>query len=147
MRAAVLDGLVLGLQYGLLGVGLTLVYGLTGVLNLAHGQIAVLGAIVVSLLMEGGNEVVVAALVGIVAAAALMVGLDQTLMRAVYRQVGERRILLQLFQTGLVATQEILARIIADIGHVPGHEGRQHVHTDIGQGAAQQRKRRARWDR
>jgi branched-chain amino acid transport system permease protein len=96
MRAAVLDGLVLGLQYGLLGVGLTLVYGLTGVLNLAHGQIAVLGAIVVSLLMEGGNEVVVAALVGIVAAAALMVGLDQTLMRAVYRQVGERRILLGL---------------------------------------------------
>ena len=49
MRAAILDGIVLGLQFGLLGVGLTLVYGLAGVLNLAHGQIAVLGAIVVAL--------------------------------------------------------------------------------------------------
>ena len=47
MRAAILDGIVLGLQYGLLGVGLTLIYGLAGVLNLAHGQVAVLGAIVV----------------------------------------------------------------------------------------------------
>ena len=47
MRAVVLDGIVLGLQFGLLGVGLTLVYGLGGVLNLAYGQIAVLGAIVV----------------------------------------------------------------------------------------------------
>ena len=43
MRAAILDGIVLGLQFGLLGVGLTLVYGLGGILNLAQGQIAVLG--------------------------------------------------------------------------------------------------------
>ena len=45
---------MLGLQYGLLGVGLTLIYGLAGVLNLAHGQVAVLGAIAVSLLMDDG---------------------------------------------------------------------------------------------
>ena len=37
MRAAILDGIVLGLRDGLLGVGLTLIYGLAGVLNLAHG--------------------------------------------------------------------------------------------------------------
>ena len=95
MRAAILDGIVLGLQYGLLGVGLTLIYGLAGVLNLAHGQVAVLGAIVVSLLMDD-TPVVVAAGIGIAAAAAFMVLLDLTLMRAVYRQEGERRILLGL---------------------------------------------------
>ena len=54
MRAAILDGIVLGLQFSLLGVGLTLVYGLAGVLNLAHGQIAVLGAIVVALTIDAG---------------------------------------------------------------------------------------------
>ena len=54
MRAALLDGIVLGLQYGLLGVGMTLIYGLAGVLNLAQGQIAVLGAIAVSVLMDDG---------------------------------------------------------------------------------------------
>jgi branched-chain amino acid transport system permease protein len=96
MRAAILDGTVLGLQYGLLGVGLTLIYGLAGVLNLAHGQVAVLGAIVVSLLMGDGVPVVAAAAIGIAVASAFMVLLDQTLMRAVYRQEGERRILLGL---------------------------------------------------
>jgi branched-chain amino acid transport system permease protein len=96
MRAAILDGIVLGLQYGLLGVGLTLIYGLAGVLNLAHGQVAVLGAIVVSLLMGDGVPVVAAAAIGIAVASAFMVLLDQTLMRAVYRQEGERRILLGL---------------------------------------------------
>src|ERR671912_699453 len=96
MRAALLDGIVLGLQYGLLGVGLTLIYGLAGVLNLAHGQVAVLGAIVVSLLMADGVPVVVAAAIGIAAAAAFMVLLDLSLMRAVYRQHGEQRILLGL---------------------------------------------------
>jgi branched-chain amino acid transport system permease protein len=94
--AALLDGVVLGLQYGLLGVGLTLIYGLAGVVNLAHGQIAILGAIVVSLLMSAGWAVVPAALVGILASGLVLLVLDLTLMRAVYRQHGEHRILLGL---------------------------------------------------
>src|SRR3990170_1674474 len=53
MRAVILDGIVLGLGFGLLGVGMTLVYGLGGVINLAYGQIVVLGAIVASLVMGG----------------------------------------------------------------------------------------------
>lgn len=96
MRAAILDGIVLGLQYGLLGVGLTLIYGLAGVLNLAHGQVAVLGAVVIALLMGEGMAVVPAIVVGLVAAAAFMVLIDLTVMRAVYRQEGEHRILLGL---------------------------------------------------
>ena len=55
MRAVILDGLVLGLAFGLLGVGMTLVYGLGGVINLAYGQIVVFAAIVISLLMEDGH--------------------------------------------------------------------------------------------
>lgn len=94
--AATLDGIVLGLQYGLLGVGLTLIYGLAGVVNLAHGQIAILGAIIVSLLMGAGWAVVPAAVVGILAAGALLLAIDLSLMRAVYRQHGEHRILLGL---------------------------------------------------
>jgi branched-chain amino acid transport system permease protein len=74
MKAVIFDGIVLGLQFGLLGVGLTLVYGLGGVLNLAHGPIAVLGAIVVSLRMDAGAPA----------------------MLAVYRRRGESRVLLGL---------------------------------------------------
>jgi branched-chain amino acid transport system permease protein len=94
--AALLDGIVLGLQYGLLGVGLTLIYGLAGVVNLAHGQIAIFGAIMASLLMGAGWAAVPAAIVGILAAAVVLLILDLTLMRAVYRQHGEHRILLGL---------------------------------------------------
>jgi branched-chain amino acid transport system permease protein len=99
MRAVVLDGIVLGLGFGLLGVGLTLVYGLGGVLNLAYGQMAVLGAIIVSRLMDGGTPTALAATVGVLAVAGAGVLLDLTLMRAVYRQRGEHRTLLGLLLT------------------------------------------------
>ena len=96
MKPALLDGIVLGLQYGLLGVGLTLIYGLAGVLNLAHGQIAVLGAIVVSLLMGAGLPAVPAILVGLVVSGGVLLALDLSLMRVVYRKEGETRILVGL---------------------------------------------------
>jgi branched-chain amino acid transport system permease protein len=99
LKAVILDGIVLGLAFGLLGVGMTLVYGLGGVINLAYGQIVVLGAIVVSLLLDDGVPTLVAALVGVLAAIGVTVLLDLTLMRPVYRQKGEDRILLGLLLT------------------------------------------------
>jgi branched-chain amino acid transport system permease protein len=96
MKAVILDGIVLGLQFGLLGVGLTLVYGLGGILNLAQGQMAVLGGIVVALLIDDGRAAGVAALAGIAVAGALGILLDLTLMQPVYRQHGEQRVLLGL---------------------------------------------------
>ncbi|HYY79702.1 MAG TPA: branched-chain amino acid ABC transporter permease [Actinomycetes bacterium] len=99
MKAVILDGIVLGLQFGLLGVGMTLVYGLGGVLNLAYGQIAVLAAMVVALALTTGAPALLAAGAGLVAGAAAGVVLDRTLMRPVYRQRGEHRVLLGLLLT------------------------------------------------
>jgi branched-chain amino acid transport system permease protein len=96
VKAVVLDGIVLGLQFGLLGVGLTLVYGLGGVLNLAHGQLAVLGAIVAALRIDAGAPAGVAVLTGLAAAGAVGLFLDLTLLRPVYRRRGEARVLLGL---------------------------------------------------
>jgi branched-chain amino acid transport system permease protein len=99
MKAVILDGIVLGLAFGMLGVGMTLVYGLGGVINLAYGQIVVLAAIVISLVMDEGVATALAAVVGVLAAAGVTVLLDLTLMRPVYRQRGEERILLGLLLT------------------------------------------------
>jgi branched-chain amino acid transport system permease protein len=99
MRAVVLDGIVLGLAFGLLGVGMTLVYGLGGVINLAYGQIVLVGAIAASQVIERGHSQLVAAVVGVLAAVAVSVLLDLTLLRPVYRQHGEERILLGLLLT------------------------------------------------
>jgi branched-chain amino acid transport system permease protein len=95
MKAAILDGIVLGLQFGLLGAGLTLVYGLGGVLNLAYGQLAVLAAVVVSLTLDGARAGAAVTL-GLVTAGAVSLVLDLTLMRPVYHLRGERRVLLGL---------------------------------------------------
>jgi branched-chain amino acid transport system permease protein len=127
LRAVLLDGIVLGLAFGLLGVGMTLVYGLGGVLNLAYGQIVVLGAIVASLLMEDGVPTVVAAAAGVLAAAGVAVLLDLTLMRPVYRQRGEERILMGLLLTlgaafvlgGLLAWRYPLGALFINIGGEP----------------------------
>ncbi len=99
MRAVLLDGIVLGLAFGLLGVGMTLVYGLAGVLNLAYGQMVVLGGIVISLVMAEGVPTALAAGVGVLAAIGVALLLDLTLMRPVYRGQGEERTLMGLLLT------------------------------------------------
>jgi len=99
MKAVILDGIVLGLGFGLLGVGMTLVYGLGGVLNLAYGEVAVLAAIVVAQAMAGGIPTALAAVIGVLAAASTGLLLDLTLMRPVYRQSGGNRVLLGLLLT------------------------------------------------
>lgn len=99
MTAIILDGIVLGLQFGLLAVGLTLVYGLGGVLNLAYGQMAVTSAITVSLAMDAGLPVIPAVVVGLLVGGVFGLLLDTTLLRPVYRRHGEAKVLLSLLLT------------------------------------------------
>ena len=92
------DGIALGLFYSLLGVAITLVFGLGEVLNLAIGAFAVIAMLAAQTLAPS---------VGIVPAAALSVGgiavfglvVDRTALSYVYRSEGEERILLGIFVT------------------------------------------------
>ena len=99
MTANILDGIVLGLQFGLLAAGLTLVYGLGGVLNLAHGQMAVIAAMVAAFAMDADIPTLPAVGLGLVAGGLLGLILDQTILRPVYRLQGEARVLLSLLLT------------------------------------------------
>jgi branched-chain amino acid transport system permease protein len=99
MTAVILDGIVLGLQFGLLGVGLTIVYGMGGVLNLAYGSMAVVAAAVVSITMRSGLPAGPAVMLGIVTAAGIGLLLNVTIMKSVYRRRGEDRVLLSLLLT------------------------------------------------
>ncbi len=128
MKAVILDGIVLGLAFGLLGVGLTLVYGLGGILNLAYGQLAVLAAIVVSHVRSDTDaSIVIAAIAGIAAAAVAAMLIDLTLMRPVYRERGEHRTLLGLLLTlglafvieGALNWREPLGALSIDVGGNP----------------------------
>lgn len=99
MIANILDGIVLGLQFGLLAAGLTLVYGLGGVLNLAYGQMAVTSAMVTALAIDAGLPVLPAVGLGLLGGALLGLILDLTILRAVYRLHDEARVLLSLLLT------------------------------------------------
>jgi branched-chain amino acid transport system permease protein len=94
--ANILDGIVLGLQFGLLAAGLTLVYGLGGVLNLAYGQMAVTAAMVALFAMDAGVPAFLAVLLALVAGGLAGLVLDLTVLRPVYRLHGEARVLLSL---------------------------------------------------
>jgi len=52
--ASVLDGLLIGLVYGLAAIGLTLIFGVMDVVNLAHGAVIALGMFTVYLLYKAG---------------------------------------------------------------------------------------------
>jgi len=99
MIASILDGIVLGFQFGLLAAGLTLVYGLGGVLNLAYGQMGVISAMVVVFAMDAGISALPAVGLGLLIGGLLGLLLDQTILRAVYRLRDEARVLLSLLLT------------------------------------------------
>ena len=47
------NGLALASVYALLAVGITLVFGLTGIVNFAHGEFLIVGALVASCVLAG----------------------------------------------------------------------------------------------
>ncbi|MDR7434087.1 MAG: branched-chain amino acid ABC transporter permease [Armatimonadota bacterium] len=95
----VIDGLVLGLQLALLSVGMVFVYGLGGILNLAHGEVAVAGGLIAALLLQGGRPPVVACSAGVIASGVLAWFIDRTLLRPAYSRHGEERLILALILT------------------------------------------------
>lgn len=99
MIAILIDGAVQGLQLALMAVGITLIFGLGGVLNLAQGQFAVVGGIVAALCINAGVHPVVACVLGILGAGVLGLVVDRTLLIPAYRSAGEERLLLGLLIT------------------------------------------------
>jgi branched-chain amino acid transport system permease protein len=99
VTAIIFDGIGQGLQLSLLAVGITLIFGLGGVLNLAHGQFAGVGGVAAALLLPLGAHPVLAGIGGVAAAGILGVVVDRTLMLPAYRYRGEERLLLGLILT------------------------------------------------
>jgi branched-chain amino acid transport system permease protein len=93
----VVDGLARGLFLTLLGVGITLVFGLGGVLNLAIGTFAVGSVLVATTAIAAGVSVPIAIAFGVLAVGVFSLVVDQTLLEQVYKSDGEERILLGIF--------------------------------------------------
>lgn len=94
-----IDGLAFGAFLALLGVAITLVFGLGEVLNLAIGVFSVLAVMLATLVLDAGFGLAVASVAALILVGLFGLVVDQTLLSLVYRSEGEERILLGIFTT------------------------------------------------
>jgi len=99
MAALAIDGLAFGVFLALLGVGITLVFGLGEVLNLAIGTFTVMAVLVATWVARAGQGIVVSALAAVLVVGAVGLAVDRLLLSPSYRSEGEQRILLGIFTT------------------------------------------------
>jgi branched-chain amino acid transport system permease protein len=85
----IINGLVLGSIYALVALGYTMVYGILGLINFAHGDIVMVGALVAltvaGLLAGSGLPPAVILLIALAAAMLVCVPLGVTIERVAYR--------------------------------------------------------------
>jgi branched-chain amino acid transport system permease protein len=85
----IINGLVLGSIYALVALGYTMVYGIMGLINFAHGEVVMIGAMValtvVKLLAGSGLPVAVVILIALATAAAVCMAVGYSIERIAYR--------------------------------------------------------------
>ena len=79
-----LNGLQFGLMLFLLAAGLTLVFGIMDMINLAHGSLYMVGAFLAAWFVQLTGSFVVGVLLAIPATAAFGMALESTLLRSLY---------------------------------------------------------------
>lgn len=85
----VINGLVLGSIYALVALGYTMVYGIMGLINFAHGEVVMIGALtsltVIDLLANAGLPGPIRALIGLAAAIPVCMVVGYLMERIAYR--------------------------------------------------------------
>ncbi len=120
----VVDGLAFGVLLFVIALGLSLVFGLMDVLNLAHGAIYMLGAYVVAG-MVGGGTITLVAFMGAALLAAVVGGLAGWGLSAMVKPIAGRGHLDQALLTlgvALVVADLISMRFGNDVRSVPAPE-------------------------
>ena len=72
LEQQLLNGLTLGSTYALVALGFTLVFGILGMINFAHGEIFMLGAYIAFLLVTFGKLNIVWAFLGAMVGTAIL---------------------------------------------------------------------------
>src|SRR5262249_33492421 len=81
-----LNGLQLGLMLFLLAAGLTLVFGLMDMINLAHGSLYMIGAYIAATVIEASGSFLLGIAAAVVGTALVGIVLEIALLRRLYRR-------------------------------------------------------------
>lgn len=93
------DGIGTGLILALLGLGITLVFGLGGILNLSIGVFSLIGILVAVRVFGAVPSLILAVVVAMILVGLLGLLIDRSLLPLVYRSEGEERMLIGIFAT------------------------------------------------
>lgn len=122
----VVDGLAFGVLLFVTALGLSLVFGVMDVLNLAHGAIFLVGAYVAVTLLGGGATISIMAFLAAMALAVVVGGLGGWGLSAMVRPIAHRGHLDQALLTlgiALVVTDLLSIRFGNDVRSVPAPTG------------------------
>ncbi|MHB8354055.1 MAG: branched-chain amino acid ABC transporter permease [Burkholderiales bacterium] len=117
------NGLTLGSIYALVALGYTMVYGIMELINFAHGEVVMVGALVALTVIQGlsglGWPVPLAVLVGVLAAMAVCMALGLAIERVAYRPLRRAPKLAPLITAiGLSIVLQQLAALIWGRGYL-----------------------------
>jgi len=104
-----LNGLGLGMVYFLLSVGLSIIFGLLGFVNFAHGALFVVGAYAAMYMTQVTDSFVVGLVASFAVVAGLGVVMERILLRRTYRMPHEAQILLTVGVTFIITEAVVLA--------------------------------------
>lgn len=76
-------GLVIGSIYGIVGIGYTVIYNVTGIVNFAQGEFVMIGAVLASVLIDGGVPMILAFLIAMCAVAVIAAAIERFAIRPV----------------------------------------------------------------
>ena len=79
-----LNGLQFGLMLFLLAAGLTLVFGIMDLINLAHGSLYMIGAYLAAAVVQASGSFALAVLAAVLGTAVIGMLLEVTLLRRLY---------------------------------------------------------------
>lgn len=113
----IINGLVQGSIYALVALGYTMVYGIMGLINFAHGEVVMIGALVsitvTSTLAAAGMPIGLAGLFGLIAAVLVCMALGWSLERIAYRPLrGSPRLTPLITAIGMSIVLQNLAMIV-----------------------------------
>ncbi len=120
---AVIQGIFLGGFYALLACGLSLMFGLMRIINLAHGDIAVLGAYLITVVLDHWG---VSPFIGFVAVLPIMLALGYLLQRLILERSLRSGVLVPLLTTfglAIVIQNLLLEQFSPDVRSLGGDAG------------------------
>lgn len=94
-----IDGVGNGLILAMLGLGITLVFGLGGILNLSQGVFSIVGILIAVEVFKTVPNVVLSVVAAFLITGVVGLAIDRSLLPLVYRSKGEERMLVGIFAT------------------------------------------------